>query len=108
MERLTGTIERITYYNQENGYSVLKIMPDQRRLDAARDGTIAVVGIMPELAIGETVEFTGDWVEDKQYGKQFRAETAAPLAPTSLQGITNYLGSGLVRGIGPSTAERIV
>ena len=108
MERLTGTIERVTYYNDENGYSVLKVMPDQRRMDAARDGTIAVVGIMPELQIGVSVAFTGEWVEDKTYGKQFRAETVEAVAPTTVQGLVNYLGSGLVKGIGPVTAERIV
>ena len=108
MERLSGTIERITYYNEENGYSVLKVLPDQRRLDAARDGTIAVVGIMPELQISMTVAFTGEWVEDKTYGKQFRAETVEAVAPTTVQGLANYLGSGLVKGIGPVTAERIV
>jgi len=108
MERLSGTIERITYYNDENGYSVLKVLPDQRRMDAARDGTIAVVGIMPELQISMTVAFTGEWVEDKTYGKQFRAVTVEAVAPTSIQGLSNYLGSGLVKGIGPVTAERIV
>ncbi len=108
METLTGTVELITYYNEENGYTVLKITPDQRRLDTGRDGRVAVVGSMPELAVGELVEFTGEWVEDKQYGRQFRAETVATVAPTSLNGIINYLGSGLVKGIGIATAQRIV
>lgn len=108
MEKLSGTIERITYFNEDTGYSVLKILPDQKRLDTARDGTVAVVGIMPELVTGETVEFTGQWVEDKQYGRQFRAETVATVKPSSRKGIINYLGSGLVKGIGPVTAEKIV
>jgi exodeoxyribonuclease V alpha subunit len=108
MEKLSGTIERVTYYSPDSGYSVLKIMPDQKRLDAARDGTIAVVGVMPELVPGEVVEFTGEWVEDKQYGRQFRAETVATVKPTSRKGVINYLGSGLVKGIGPVTAQKIV
>src|SRR5262245_50666739 len=108
MEKLTGTIERITYYNDENGYSVLKILPDQRRLDTARDGTLTVVGFLPELNIGEPVEFTGDWVENPQYGRQFKAESVASAPPTSMEGIAAYLGSGLVKGIGPATAEKIV
>lgn len=108
MDKLSGTIERITYYNDETGYSVLRIAPTQKRLDAARDGTVAVVGIMPELVVGESVEFTGEWVEDKQYGRQFRAEMVATIKPTSRQGLINYLGSGLVKGIGPVTAEKIV
>src|SRR5215207_9231394 len=74
MEKLNGTIERITYYNDENGYSVLKIVPDQRRMDTARDGTLTVVGFLPELNIGEPVEFTGEWVENSQYGRQFKAD----------------------------------
>ncbi|MFO7323166.1 MAG: ATP-dependent RecD-like DNA helicase [Chloroflexota bacterium] len=108
MERLSGTIERITFYNPDNGYTVLKLLPDQRRLDAARDGTVAVVGMLPELSVGETVEFTGQWVENKTYGKQFEAERVTTVTPTSIQGLINYLGSGLVKGIGPVTAERIV
>jgi exodeoxyribonuclease V alpha subunit len=108
METLSGVIERITYYNEENGYSVLKITPDQRRMDAARDGTVAVVGTLPKLAAGEMVEFTGQWVEDKQYGKQFRAETVATVKPTSVNGIINYLSSGIVKGIGQRRAEQIV
>ena len=58
METLTGTIERITFYNDENGYTVLKLTPDKKRPDAAaRDGTVTVVGAMPELQPGEAVEF---------------------------------------------------
>lgn len=109
METLSGTIERITFYNEENGYTVLRMMPDSKQPGAtARDGTVTVVGAMPELAPGEAVEFTGIWFNDPKWGMQFKAETVQPLAPTSLVGIVNYLSSGLVRGIGPRTAERIV
>jgi exodeoxyribonuclease V alpha subunit len=109
METLTGAIERITFYNEENGYTVLKLMPDQLRLDAsARDGTVTVVGSMPELGVGESVEFMGQWVNDSRYGLQFRAEVVKPVPPNTLTGIINYLSSGLVRGIGPRTAEKIV
>jgi len=109
MDTITGTVERITYRNEENGYSVLKIMPDKPHPGAmARDGTLTVVGVMPELNIGEAVEFTGDWFNDPRWGTQFRAEMVRPVPPTTLIGIINYLSSGLVRGIGPRTAERIV
>ncbi|MBZ0277781.1 MAG: ATP-dependent RecD-like DNA helicase [Anaerolineae bacterium] len=111
METLIGAIERITYYNEENGYTVLKMTPEKKsgRADAeARDGTISVVGIMPELAPGESVEFTGDWVNDPRYGLQFRAEIVKPVPPTTRNGIINYLSSGIVKGIGPRTAEKIV
>ena len=110
MDTLNGSVERITFYNPENGYTVVKITPDGafQRDAAARDGTITVVGAMPELNTGETVEFSGEWVQDPRYGLQFRAETVTPIVPTSKQGLINYLSSGIVRGIGPRTAERIV
>ena len=66
-EQLAGTIERITYYNEGSGYSVVKILPDKRYPRAqARDGTVAVVGVMPELNEGESAEFTGEWVHRPQ------------------------------------------
>jgi exodeoxyribonuclease V alpha subunit len=89
-ELLTGTVERITYYNPENGYTVIKIQPDGKYPNAvARDGTVAVVGTMPEIAVGETVQFTGNWIEDPRYGKQFRARRITPVMPTSTECIIN-------------------
>ncbi|NDJ60739.1 MAG: AAA family ATPase, partial [Chloroflexi bacterium] len=109
MDSLTGTVERITFYNADNGYSVIKIKPSQRYPSAeARDGTIAVVGTMPELAVGEQIQLTGQWVDDARYGRQFRCETVTPLAPTTEDGIVSYLSSGIVKGIGRRTAEKIV
>lgn len=109
METITGTVERITYRNEDNGYSVLKITPDKPHPGAmARDGTITVVGIMPPLNVGESVEFSGDFFNDPRWGTQFRTELIRPVPPTTLLGIVNYLSSGLVKGIGPKTAERIV
>ncbi|MEP7291831.1 MAG: ATP-dependent RecD-like DNA helicase [Chloroflexota bacterium] len=108
MERLKGTVERITFFNEENGYSVIKIKADKRYPTAeARDGMITVVGVMPEIGVGESVQFDGDWVDDARYGKQFRAEMVTPLMPTSESGIVNYLSS-IVKGIGPKTAQKIV
>src|SRR4051794_2332306 len=103
METLNGTVERITYYNEENGYSVIKIKADKRYPTAeARDGgLITVVGSMPEIGVGESVQFGGDWVDDPRYGKQFRAEQVTPIMPTTESGIVNYLSSGIVKGIGP-------
>src|SRR5690606_14079676 len=72
------------------------------------DGTVAVVGSMPELAPGEAVEFTGSWFNDPRWGLQFRAEMVRPVIPSTEDGIINYLSSGLVKGIGPRTAEKIV
>ena len=108
-DEIAGAIERVTYYNEENGYSVIKIMPDGRYPQAqARDGTVAVVGVMPQLNEGESAQFIGEWVTDKRYGRQFRAERAIPIAPQTAKGIISYLSSGIVKGIGPRTAEKIV
>lgn len=107
-EQLQGAIERITYYNDENGYSVLKIKPEKRIPRAqARDGTVTVVGIMPELIEGESAQFVGEWINDPRYGLQFKAQQAIPVAPSTEKGIVSYLSSGIVRGIGPRTAEKI-
>ena len=109
METLQGTVERVTYFNEENGYSVIKIKADKRYPTAeARDGLITVVGSMPEIGVGESVQFGGDWVDDAKYGKQFRAEMITPIMPTTESGIINYLSSGIVKGIGPKTAQKIV
>ncbi len=68
METVSGTIERITFYNEDNGYTVLKMMPDGDHPGAAaRDGTVTVVGSMPELAPGEAVEFSGIWFNDPKW-----------------------------------------
>jgi len=108
-DTLRGVVERITYFNAENGYSVLKILPDGKpRFDAtARDGTVAVVGSLPELNVGETVEFGGQWKEDPKWGLQFRAMQVKPTLPTSERGITRYLEDA-VKHIGSKTAEKIV
>jgi len=109
MDSFIGSVERITYYNDENGYSVIKVMPEKRMPGkTSRDGMVTIVGTMPELGVGEEVQFTGEWVEDPRYGTQLRVETVTPIVPTSTQGITRYLSSGIVKGIGPRTAEKIV
>ncbi len=107
-ELLKGAVERITYYNEENGYTVLRMRPEQLRLGLARDGTVAVVGMLPELQPGEAVEFEGEWVTDPRYGQQFRAEKVRQSTPATVEGMRRYLGSGLIKGIGPKTAEKIV
>lgn len=108
IDRITGTVERITYHNPENNYSVVKIIPDKRIPDAqARDNTVTIVGVMPEVGVGETLELHGQWIVDAKYGKQFRVERMTPIQPTSLEGIRRYLASGIVRGIGEATAAKI-
>lgn len=109
LDTFTGSVERVTYYNDENGYSVIKVMPDKRMTGkTSREGMVTVVGVMPELGVGEDAQFSGEWVEDPKYGMQMRLVTVTPIVPTSTQGITRYLASGIVKGIGPKTAEKIV
>jgi exodeoxyribonuclease V alpha subunit len=108
-DTLTGVVERITFRSDESGYTVLKLKPDRRVREAeAKDGTVAVIGVMPQVAPGESLELTGAWVDDQRYGRQFRAETVTPVQPNSLDGIRRYLASGIVQGIGEATADKIV
>lgn len=108
-ETLEGVVERITYYSDESGYTVLRLRPNKPRYGlAGRDGLLTVVGTLPELQPGETVRFTGVWSTHKDFGKQFKAESVQQTAPATLDGLQRYLGSGLIKGIGPVSARRIV
>ncbi len=108
-ETFEGVIERITYYNEETGYSVLRIKPHKPRLgQVGPDGLATVVGVMPELHEGEAVRFTGAWDTHPEYGRQFKAESAQQTAPATLDGLRRYLGGGLIKGVGPALARRIV
>ena len=110
MATLRGRVARVTFRNPENGYCVLRLEAQGRTPPGARnrEGRVTVVGVMPQFNVGEELEFVGEWIEDVRYGTQFRAETATPLPPVGERGITSYLSGGLVKGIGPRTAERIV
>ena len=100
MEQLEAVVESTIFRNRENGYSVLSV----------REGRSVwtVVGMLPELTSGEQVLFSGEWTEHPQYGKQFKCSACEIRRPTTLLGIERYLGSGLIRGVGPSTARNIV
>jgi exodeoxyribonuclease V alpha subunit len=110
METLTGSVERITYYNPENGYSVVRLRPEGARSAAglSRDGLATVVGNLPELAPGEYLSLQGQWVNHPRHGAQFNVEICTQTLPATAAGMRRYLGSGLVKGIGPRLAERIV
>ncbi|MBX3066959.1 MAG: ATP-dependent RecD-like DNA helicase [Anaerolineae bacterium] len=109
-ETLEGVIERVTYYSDETGYSVLRIKPNKPRFNftAAKDGTLTVVGTLPELQPGESVRFTGTWVNHREHGKQFQANKVEQMLPATVEGLRRYLGSGMIKGVGPVTAKRIV
>ena len=101
-DTLRGTIERITYHNEENGYTVAQLAVD------GRADMVPVIGNMLGVNIGEAVELTGTWMAHPQYGRQFKAESVRTVLPATVAGLEKYLGSGLIKGIGPVTAKRIV
>lgn len=107
---LRGTVERVTYYSEETGYSVLRLRPERAAPPgfAGRDGLVTVVGNLPEVQPGAFLELRGDWTMHPKHGKQFRATHAHESAPATLKGLERYLGSGLIKGIGPEMAARIV
>ena len=99
---LRGTIERITYHNEENGYTVAQLMPEGQAY------TVTVVGNMLGINVGESVAITGAWTAHAQYGRQFKADNVRTVLPATIAGLEKYLGSGLIKGVGPVTAQRIV
>ena len=102
MQTIKCIIERITYQNPENGYSVLKA-----RVSGYSD-LVPVVGNMPDVSAGCVLEVSGEWKNDPKYGEQFMAARWVETMPATLYGIEKYLGSGLIKGIGPVYAKRIV
>ncbi len=110
MDTLTGSVERVTFYNSENGYSVLRLRPERahRMPGISRDGLATVVGNLPEITPGEHLRLSGRWVNHPKHGLQFEVEICEQALPATVAGIRRYLGSGLVKGIGPRLAERIV
>ena len=109
METLTGSVERITYFNPENGYSVVRLRPDQSKLPGInREGLVTVIGNLPEISPGEHLRLKGRWSNHPKHGLQFQTEICEQTLPATVAGIRRYLGSGLIKGIGPRLAERIV
>lgn len=112
-DQISGSVERITYYNEENGYSVIRLKPDSRdmlpfKYVSGREALITVVGNLPELNPGEWLKLTGRWGNHAQHGRQFQADICEQSLPATLEGIKRYLGSGLIKGVGKVMAERIV
>jgi exodeoxyribonuclease V alpha subunit len=108
-ETLEGVIERVTHYSSDSGYSVLRLKPNKPKLgQVGRDGLCTVVGTLPELTEGASVRFTGEWIRHKEYGLQFKATQAEETMPATIEGIRRYLGGGMIKGVGPETAKKIV
>ncbi|MHB9005354.1 MAG: SF1B family DNA helicase RecD2 [Limisphaerales bacterium] len=101
-ESLSGLIERVTFFNEDSGFCVLKVKAKGHR------DLVTVVGSLASVSAGEWVSAEGRWVQDWEFGQQFRAEMLTSTAPTTAEGIEKYLGSGMVKGIGPINAKKLV
>jgi exodeoxyribonuclease V alpha subunit len=104
LETIEGTLERIIYANEENHYTVAQLLPEGRQ----RTEPITITGNLAALNEGETVKALGHWVNHKQFGRQFAVEKFESVLPRTVVGIKKYLGSGLIKGIGDTFADRIV
>ncbi|MCF7985886.1 MAG: ATP-dependent RecD-like DNA helicase, partial [Thiohalocapsa sp.] len=101
-ERLAGAIERVTFHSAESGFCVLRLkVRGQREL-------VTVIGSAASVTPGEYAECAGCWVNDRQHGLQFKAQHLRVIPPSTVDGIERYLGSGMVRGIGPHFARKLV
>ncbi|MHB9029624.1 MAG: SF1B family DNA helicase RecD2, partial [Candidatus Latescibacterota bacterium] len=101
-ESIRGLIERVTFHSEETGFSVLRVKaPGHRDL-------VTVVGAAPSVSAGEWLDAEGQWAMSREYGQQFKAGIIHTSQPNTIEGIEKYLGSGLIRGIGPAFAKRLV
>jgi exodeoxyribonuclease V alpha subunit len=101
-EVLAGLVERVTFHNAENGFCVLRAKARGHR------DLVTVVGHAATISAGEWITATGEWVNDRTHGQQFKARFLRTSAPTSIDGIEKYLSSGMIRGIGPVYAKKLV
>ncbi|MCX5969206.1 MAG: AAA family ATPase, partial [Cyanobacteria bacterium] len=101
-EVLAGSIERVTFHSAESGFCVLRIKARGHR------DLVTVVGHAAEISAGEWVTVSGTWVNSREHGQQFKASFLRASAPTTAEGIEKYLGSGMIRGIGPIYASKLV
>jgi exodeoxyribonuclease V alpha subunit len=101
-EVLAGVVERVTFHNAENGFCVLRIKARGHR------ELVTVIGHAAAISAGEWLTASGEWVNDRTHGQQFKARFLRTSAPTSIKGIEKYLSSGMIRGIGPVYAKSMV
>lgn len=102
VEIITGVVERIIFHSQESGYTVVRFVPD------GAPAEIVAVGLIPAPTPGEALRLTGKWMVNRTHGRQFEFTDHAPVLPATATGIEKYLGSGLIKGIGPVMAKRLV
>jgi exodeoxyribonuclease V alpha subunit len=108
--QVVGTIDRVTYHNEETGYTVARLLPEDADIaNEEGDGEhIYAVGSLIEPVAGECYSFRGKWIDDPKYGRQFKFVHACVHVPTTKDGLVRFLGSGMIKGLGPKTAQRIV
>lgn len=102
MITLTGNLERITYQNKENHYTIAKLSVDNNR------NHITIIGYMAGITPGEALRVRGKWETHTRYGQQFKVDSFEVTLPATIGGIKDYLSSGVVKGVGPKMAERLV
>ena len=102
-ETLTGIVNRVTYHNPVTGWSVLRVQPVNA---PGQQETVTVH--QTRVFAGATVVFSGSWIHNQKYGRQFQATQANERKPATIAAIEKYLGSGLIKGVGPKTAKKIV
>jgi exodeoxyribonuclease V alpha subunit len=102
LEKIQGAIERITFHSESSGFCVLRV-----KVKGHRD-LITVLGSAATVTAGEFIECVGYWVNDRQHGQQFKTVSLKIVPPSTLEGIEKYLGSGMVKGIGPHFAKKLV
>jgi len=102
LQTLEGTLERLTFQNEENGYTIAKLIPKGKRYE------VTVIGTLTGVNPGESVRLRGMWSTHPQYGRQFEVREYIVQLPATVEGIRKYLGSGLIKGVGPVNAGRIV
>ena len=103
LEKLSGIVKRVTFHSAETGWSVLKITPF-----GSPQGEIAVTVHQSKVFAGATIDFYGQWINHPTYGRQFQAQRVEERKPASAHALEKYLGSGLIKGVGPKTARKIV
>jgi exodeoxyribonuclease V alpha subunit len=101
-EEIAGLVERVTYFNEESGFAVLRV-----NVRGHRD-QVTVLGSVPSISAGEWLTGKGWWVRDKEHGLQFKAQMLKATPPTTSEGVERYLGGGFVKGVGPVLAKKLV
>jgi exodeoxyribonuclease V alpha subunit len=100
-ESITGVVERLTFHSEESGYTIARLQRER-----ASELT-TIVGSFANIQAGQTLQLTGFWRDHPQYGTQFQVTQYKETKPATLTGLEKYLGSGLIKGVGPVTAKRI-